>query len=225
MNKRHTLYITCAGDSITDCDCVKPATRKDTILMRDLGYGYVNLLYGRLQLTYPDIDIKLRNQGIGGDRTIKLVNRFDEVLNAPIDILTIMIGVNDVWAKFYASDRPDVQTSVEEYISYLQHMVDKAKEHVKHVIFISPFYLDQTPNNAFLDKLRVRQDAMKQVASINNIMYIDVQEAFNQLLQKLPVSSLSTDYIHINAIGHTLISDEVCSVIQDILKRNENNMV
>jgi lysophospholipase L1-like esterase len=200
------MTICCAGDSITDCDCIKPPLIKKTTLMRDLGYGYVNFLYGLIHLNFPTYDVKIINHGIGGDRTIKLMNRFDQVLGVKPDILTIMIGVNDVWAKFNASDRPDVQTSVEEYTQYLEAMILKAKTVVTHIVFLSPFYLDISDNNAFIQELRQRQSVMQQLALKYNILYIDVQAAFETLLTSMDVSLLTTDFIHVNAVGHMLIA-------------------
>lgn len=79
------------GDSITDSGRI----RSDST---DLGTGYPLLVASYLWNNYPSYDLKILNRGIGGDQVFNLKDRWEvDCLNLNPDIVTILIGVNDVW--------------------------------------------------------------------------------------------------------------------------------
>lgn len=57
------------GDSVTDAD-------KNT--SQPLGNGYVRYVYGLINSTYPNANIKIVNKGIGGNNVIDLKNRWEQ---------------------------------------------------------------------------------------------------------------------------------------------------
>ena len=78
------------GDSITD------AGRGDYESPRATGNGYPRLL--EADLTFCLKESEVLNCGISGNRVVDLLARWKkDCLNLKPDVLTILIGVNDVW--------------------------------------------------------------------------------------------------------------------------------
>ena len=83
------------GDSITDCRRDREA---EVNLPWHLGYGYSNLVSSRLLLNDPEAMYRCINRGISGNRVVDLYARWKiDALNLRPDIISILIGVNDVW--------------------------------------------------------------------------------------------------------------------------------
>src|SRR5690348_8852462 len=78
------------GDSITDCG---RATDKD-----QLGSGYVRRVRDWLLAEDPVNCPAVINTGISGNRIVHLAKRWQrDVLDHKPDVVSIMIGINDVW--------------------------------------------------------------------------------------------------------------------------------
>jgi lysophospholipase L1-like esterase len=80
------------GDSITD------AGRQGA--HKPLGNGYPAMVAGMLQANNADLQLTVLNRGVGGDRTQELLNRWQaDCLDLKPTVLSIKIGVNDLWRK------------------------------------------------------------------------------------------------------------------------------
>jgi acyl-CoA thioesterase I len=86
-NSARMLFI---GDSITDC-----ARGEDP---EHLGNGYVRIICDYLRAKDPARAPQIINRGISGNKVTDLANRWQvDVLDLEPDLVSIMIGVNDVW--------------------------------------------------------------------------------------------------------------------------------
>ena len=95
IKSRQTLLMT--GDSITDCERIRPLG----FMHGGLGNGYVSMVDTMLNAAYPAEPVRVLNTGIGGNRVINLADRWQEdVLAHEPDWVSIMIGINDVWRQF-----------------------------------------------------------------------------------------------------------------------------
>lgn len=80
------------GDSITDMGREK----SEEISVRSYGDGYVFFVAGDLKRENPNVQIV--NRGISGNRIVDLYARIKkDVWNHKPDLLSILVGVNDVW--------------------------------------------------------------------------------------------------------------------------------
>lgn len=78
------------GDSVTESGKFKDPER--------IGTGYVRLIHDYLKVSNPGRKIEIVNQGISGNRIPDLVARWDkDVIALQPDLLSISIGINDVW--------------------------------------------------------------------------------------------------------------------------------
>src|SRR3954447_2755189 len=81
------------GDSITDGN-----RGRDNALNHIFGHGYVHLIASRLGADYPERQLAFINRGISGNRVVDLYARWQEdTLNLKPDVLSILVGVNDVY--------------------------------------------------------------------------------------------------------------------------------
>ena len=81
------------GDSITDVR----RNKEEPTAPNGMGSGYPLLLKARLNYEEPG-KYEIRNLGISGNRVVDLYARMQrDILNIRPDILSILLGVNDVW--------------------------------------------------------------------------------------------------------------------------------
>ena len=94
------------GDSITD-------SNRDYGDIHDLGDGYAHYAAGFISEKYPECTFEFVNQGINGNKTEDLLNRVQsDLVDIQPDIVSIMIGINDVW--YYSEDREWLSNEVFE---------------------------------------------------------------------------------------------------------------
>jgi hypothetical protein len=105
------------GDSITDC-----GRREDPA---GLGHGYVR----RLAAAPALVGVRTVNTGVGGDLSGDLALRWaDDVLAYRPDVVSVLIGINDVWRRYDGSGRI---TSSAEFEGNLRGMLGKLPSGVR----------------------------------------------------------------------------------------------
>ena len=62
------------------------AVSSNTILNDLFGGGFVNMIKTELDVSYPTMNIKVYNEGIGGNKTEDLINRINDVTNKNPDL-------------------------------------------------------------------------------------------------------------------------------------------
>ena len=86
------------GDSITDAG-------RDKRNYFNLGRGYANAAAENLKAAYPEKALEFINLGINGNRTSELFDRlYPDCIFLKPDVVSVMIGINDVWHE-YAFDK------------------------------------------------------------------------------------------------------------------------
>ena len=69
-----------------------------------MGRGYATFVAGKLGFDNPG-KYEFINRGIGGDRVVNLYTRMKcDIINLKPDVMSILIGVNDVWREFEQQD-------------------------------------------------------------------------------------------------------------------------
>ena len=109
------------GDSITDTGRVYENPT-------DMGKGYPLLVKAALGLDRPELDFF--NRGINGNRIVDLYARIKkDIININPDVLSIYIGVNDVWHGI------DWQNGVEtdKFIKIYSMLIDEIKEALQKI--------------------------------------------------------------------------------------------
>ncbi|RYD20907.1 MAG: hypothetical protein EOP69_01610, partial [Spirochaetia bacterium] len=180
----------------------------------DGAQGYVGLMRAYLSKVAPG-RFRVVNAGISGNKTTDLLARFDrDVLQPKPDLITIHIGVNDVWHGF---DKEHPQgggpraVPLEQYRGNLEKMVQAAKAKSIAVVLVSPtgVYEDQDgPQNALLTGYIA---AMKDVAQKNKCLFVDLRQPFQTYIDLYRTTGnadnlLTRDGVHMNAWGNRFMA-------------------
>ena len=191
------------GDSITDCG------RGDHADCRAMGGGYPCLLQADLTLARDDLEVL--NGGISGNRVTDLLARWKkDCINLKPDILTILIGVNDVWHELDFGTGVDAALFESVYRLLLQQTAPALPQ--LKLILMAPFL---TPGSAadgarwqkFFDELALRRSAAERLAAEFGAVFIDLQPVFDKACGQLPPSHWTADGVHPTPAGHRLIAD------------------
>ena len=191
------------GDSITDTgrtgsecpDC-------------SLGEGYPAMIAKILEEKYAELNIKVINRGISGNRTRDLVARWDkDCIDLKPDFVSILIGINDTWRAFDIND----PTSPEKFEENMRVLLTRLKEETNaEILILNPFLLDSMP-----DKPRMRPDLIEKQAVTAKLVkefgtkFIDLQEIFDrEVANGTAMTALSEDGVHPTEYGHSVIADE-----------------
>jgi len=200
------------GDSVTDCGRARPAGEG---LFGAIGTGYVGYVNALLDITYPELKIRVVNMGSSGNTVRDLSARWQEdVIDVKPDWLSIMIGINDVWRQYDSPLIVEQHVYIDEYKKTLQDLVEKTKNKVKQIVLMTPYYIEPNTN----DEMRRTMDAygtvVKEIAERFDTLYIDTQRAFDHYLQYYHPNQVAWDRIHPNHIGHMLLAKEFLKKVE-----------
>jgi lysophospholipase L1-like esterase len=195
------------GDSITSSSKTNP---EGSLTWDGLGSGYVNMINTYYLLYKPELNLRIINQGISGNRTEDLIKRLDsDVLSYNPNYVFIMIGVNDAWRMFDCPQIPEFKISNEKYRNNLLYLVKKIIASGSKVVLMSPFYLETNLSNPLRNKIDQYVAIMEEIAAEYNLLFINLQKSFDELLEKVLVFSLSADRVHLNMAGNMYLRDEI----------------
>ncbi|GAE92003.1 conserved hypothetical protein [Gracilibacillus boraciitolerans JCM 21714] len=182
------------GDSVTDCERLKPDGEG---LFQALGNGYVSFVDAFLQSSYPALGIRVVNKGISGDTVRDLKARWQEdVMEQKPEWLVIMIGINDVWRQFDSPFISDHHVYIEEYQKTLDELVTQTKEIVGNIVLMTPYFIEPNSEDAMRAKMDAYGQVVSQVAKKHETMFIDTQQAFNKILENLYPATIAWDRVH-----------------------------
>ena len=189
------------GDSITDCG------RGDYGNPYAIGCGSPRLL--EAELTANDGTCEVLNCGISGNRVVDLLARWKrDCLNLKPDVITILIGVNDVWHEL--GDRNGVDAPLfEEVYRILLRETFAALPKVRVVLmgaYVIPGPATDPEWERFSGEVKARRDVTRKLAEEFHLDYVDLQAAFDEAQKKFPAPRWSGDGVHPTAAGHELIA-------------------
>ena len=182
-----------AGDSITD-------SGRDRDDAASLGDGYVALIARAV-----GDDTIVVNKGIGGDRAVDLAARWDDVLAAQPDVLTVYIGVNDMWRRFDSDD----PTSAEDFEATVAGLLEAAREAgVERFVLVEPFFVPVSEGQAaWLEDLDPKRVAVRRLAERFDATLVPLHESVGTAAAAHGASAIVPDGVHPTAQGAALIAD------------------
>lgn len=191
------------GDSITD------AGRWGTDDAY-IGLGYATLVKAELTFNHPG-EYLMQNRGISGNRIVDLYARMKtDILNLKPDVMSILIGVNDVWHEFEEKNGVDA----DKYFKVYSLLIEEIKEALPDIkiMILEPFTLQGSGNEKYWDEFRdevaKRAEKAKAIAEKYNLTFIPLQDKFNELAQATANDCWLVDGVHPQAAGHELIKRE-----------------
>ncbi len=187
------------GDSITDCGRQSSPD--------GLGGGYVAMIRGILMAKGDAGDFKIVNRGVGGDRTAELLARWrTDCLDLKPALLSIMIGVNDVW-RLRGEWNGQRFIDFESYCANYRNLVAQAQEAgIKRFALMSPSAISDNVDAEVSAHLDQRADFVKNLAKELKAIYVPIRETQKAALAKHPELKWTNDGCHPSPLGHALFA-------------------
>lgn len=212
-NERTVLF---QGDSITD-----GGRSHDNDWNHVLGQGYVFLVSSQLWYNHTERPMMFYNRGVSGNTVDDLLSRWStDAIDIKPDILSIMVGVNDVHRVIHNIN----PKSVSDFRAAYQTLLQKTKEALPNtrIVLCEPFILpvgqvkDDQVN--WQREMKPRQAIVKEMSALFNTVYIPLQEAFLSASKKKPTDYWIWDGMHPMPAGHQLIAQEWIRTVKKDLR-------
>lgn len=194
------------GDSITDAG----RNRELTDIIWGMGSGYPLLVKAKLNHDCPG-QYQIINRGISGNRITDLYARIkDDLINLKPDILSILIGINDVWHEVAAQNGVDAEKFEKIYDMFLSE-VKAALPNIKIIMlgaFVTKSSTTEENWNYFYTETKKRAESAKKLAEKHGAVYVPLQERFDEAVAKMPEPYWTLEGVHPTEAGHQLICNE-----------------
>jgi len=208
------------GDSITDANRLREDQMEWNKAHR-LGTGYVGFIAAQHLYENPSCDVRFINKGIAGNRVKDLYCRLhDDVIVQKPGVISIMIGINEVWCKQNATGEVEPARFAFTYKAILDEIKEKLGD--IPIVIIEPFCL---PNegltggyDTWAQLLAPLQEVSKAIAEEYSCRFVPMQNEFNKLLAQAPAEYWLWDGIHPLSAGHMAIAKNWMAVAGDLLK-------
>jgi lysophospholipase L1-like esterase len=193
------------GDSITDSGRNKEDSGFNTA--RNLGSGYPMLAGAAILNKYEALNLKIYNKGISGNKVFQLAERWDiDCLDLKPDVLSILIGVNDIWHKLNGTYNGTAEIYRNDYIALLERTM-KALPNVK-LIICEPFAVKgvKAVDDKWYPEFFDYQKAAKDIARQFRATFIPFQSVFDEAQKRAPGSYWTGDGVHPSLAGAQLMA-------------------
>lgn len=192
------------GDSITDAGRSRKSNGANNA--RGLGFGYPTCISNQLLAAHPTADLKCYNRGISGNKVPDLDKRWDtDCIKLKPDVLSILIGVNDIWHKL--NGRYD--GTVKDYETGFAALLERTKKALPDtkIVVCEPFVLrcGAVKDNWF-PEFDDRRAAAKRVAKSAKTIWVPFQDMFDEAIKSAPPKYWAGDGVHPSLAGHGLMA-------------------
>ena len=202
------------GDSVTDAG-------RDRSQSSDMGFGYPKYASAMLEDAFPDIDFAFVNLGISGNRTEDLVARMQsDFIEIQPDIVSIMIGINDVWHHYaFSCTYTSGEAFEQNYTTLLEEI--KQKTNAK-IMIIQPFLIDVPDKQTLKAELAEKQAIVKSLADKYADVYLPMHEIF-QADKAQDKTVYAADGVHPTEDGACLIAQKYLEAVSPLIEVLDSN--
>ena len=188
------------GDSITDC-----GRSRDHDGFR--GNGYANFVTAELNFEHPG-EYEIINRAVSGNRIVDLYARIKaDLINLRPDILSVHIGINDVWHEVGGKNGVDAEKFEKIYDMFLSE-VKAALPDVKIILlgaFVTKGAATEGAWDYFEPEAKKRAESAKKLAEKYSCVFVDVQSEFDKALERHPEPYWTHEGVHPTEAGHELM--------------------
>lgn len=192
------------GDSITDAGRDRNAANPNH--PGGLGRGYPFLIAGGLLRDHAASGLRVFNRGISGNKVPDLQKRWQQdCLDLNPNVLSILIGVNDIWHKLNGRYDGSVADYESGFRQLLQETMKKLPE--TRVVICEPFVLrcGAVKDNWF-PEFDERRAAAKKLADELKLTFVPFQSMFDEATKQAPPQYWAGDGVHPTLAGHSLMA-------------------
>ena len=194
------------GDSITDTG--RNRDNHDPNAAGALGNGYPLLVTSAVLAARPAEGLQCYNRGVSGNTVPDLQERWaGDTIDLKPDVLSILIGVNDIWHKLGGRYNGTVQDYEQQYTALLDQ-TRRALPQVK-VIVLEPFVLRTgAVDDRWFPEFDERRAAAARVAKAAKATFVPLQKVFDQHVRTAPPAYWAADGVHPTPAGHAVIAEQ-----------------
>ncbi|MBR6558540.1 MAG: GDSL family lipase [Clostridia bacterium] len=207
--EKKKIKILFQGDSITD------AWREegDTDYHR-LGKNYPKYAAEYLTEAYPSVEFEFLNLGRGGSQIGNLLDRLQEdFLDIGADVVSILIGINDVWGRVETKN----WVPKEEFVGKYRKILEALKARGTKIMLMEPFVFPHKNTVVFREDLDFKIDAIRELALEYADAYLPTDGLFYSAFMTEDSNSFTDDCIHPNAHGSEFIGRKYAEYIRPII--------
>jgi acyl-CoA thioesterase I len=171
--------------------------------------SYPFMVFQGLKERFPNAVINCITSAIEGEDSVKGVRRFNrDVLPHRPDLIFIDYGINDSLFK-----RDAVEKAWRE-------MILSAKEHQIPVILLTPAGAGDPKLEYPIDSVNIRADVIRELARKHDVPLVDVYARWKAVIKAgTPQKELMSAVKHPNRQGHSIIAQEILSVLDEKRKQ------
>ncbi len=182
--------------------------------------GYIPRIESLSQQDQVNHGYEFSGSGISGNKIYDLYLRMErDVLSKKPDVVTIFIGVNDVWHKKLLH----TGTDADKFEIFYQAVIDKIKAANAKIIICTPAVIGEKYDmtNEQDTELNKYCDIVRSLAARNTIPLVDLREKFISYSKEHnpgnePKGILTYDGVHLNEKGNQLVAEEMWKAIKSL---------
>lgn len=193
------------GDSITDAG--RDRDRAGANDPRALGRGYPALIAAELLRDSPKLGLQVYNRGISGNKVPDLDARWKaDCLDLKPAVLSILIGVNDIWHKLNGR----YEGTVKQYRDGLAELLMRTRTALPEtrIVVCEPFVLRcGAVNETWFPEFDERRAAAREVAQEAKATWVPFQSMFDKAVAfGTKPEYWAKDGVHPSLAGHSLMA-------------------
>lgn len=196
------------GDSITDWG-------RDRNDPHNLGNGYPKYAAERIQEQFPNTEFEFMNLGISGNQTISLVERLQsDFLSIKPDLVSILIGINDVW--HHADDKSWVPHEVfeERYRTVLTALKEQTNA---KIVILEPFLFPVEDKLFFREDLDPKIQIIRKLAREFADVYIPTDGLLAAEIVGNDIKPYSEDGVHLAEYGSKVVGRIYADAVKELI--------
>ncbi len=194
------------GDSITDAGRDRQ-TQDQPNHGKALGRGYPSIIAGGLLVDHRALNLQIHNRGISGNKIPDLDARWQaDTLDLKPALLSILVGVNDIWHKFNGKYDGTPATYREGFSALLK----RTKEALPGVTLVicEPFVLRcGAVKDEWFPEFDERRAFARNVADQAGALWVPFQAMFDDAIAAGTAPDFwAADGVHPTVAGHALMA-------------------
>ena len=202
LSKGNTILF--QGDSITDAGRDKKNEVPNQ--QKAFGKGYAWMAASQLLISKTTHNLSIHNRGISGNKVHQLDARWDkDCIQLKPNVLSILIGVNDIWHGLNGRYDGTVKTYEDDY----RKLIEKTRKLLPKVnlVICEPFVLKcgAVTDKWFPEFDKYRASARK-IASENEALFVPFQAMFDEAVKYAEPKHWAGDGVHPSPHGASLMA-------------------
>jgi len=193
------------GDSITDAGRKKKDPKANDF--SSLGRGYAMMISSQLLSRFPSLGLQCHNRGISGHKVPDLAARWDrDCIDMKPALLSILIGVNDIWHKLNGN----YDGTVQDYKRQLDELLARTKENLPStpIVICEPFALRcGAVHDKWFPEFDERRLACREISDKHQCIWVPFQSMFDEAVnEQTKPNYWAGDGVHPSMAGHSLMT-------------------